>query len=283
MNASTKLDRHQLTDLCAVLHSQGDLPAAGSRVLGLYQRVKLTVMALRHNISQELLAELFDISQPTACRIIGAYTTLIAHALTDSVPTVEDLDPATTLIIDGTVLKSWDWKDVPGLFSGKYRTPGLNVQVACTPSGAIAWVSDPLPGSVHDAAALRASGLLDVPPDQLPEGATAALHIGDRGYIGLGMTTPVKKQPGQPLHEADKAFGVLGVFWTLGCCVFVRLLSGWRPAVVLVRTGWACGNRSPSATVFDYRLIRSTPPHPLSPCSGWGRPYDARAHSSVSR
>ncbi|SDN30878.1 transposase family protein [Actinomyces ruminicola] len=206
MNASTKLDPHQLTDLCAILHNQGDLPVAGSRVLGLYQRVKLTVMALRHNISQELLAEIFDISQPTACRIISAYTSLIAHALGEAVPTVEDLDPTTTLIIDGTVLKTWDWKDTPGLFSGKYRTTGLNVQVACTPSGAIAWVSDPLPGATHDAAALRASGLLDVPPDHLPDGATAALHIGDKGYLGLGMTTPIKKLSGMPLHEADKAF-----------------------------------------------------------------------------
>ncbi|MDO4900994.1 transposase family protein [Actinomyces sp.] len=192
--------------MCAVLHSQGDLPVAGSRVLGLYQRVKLTVMALRHNISQELLAEIFDISQPTASRIIGAYTTLIAHALGRAVATVEDLDPTQTLIIDGTVLECWDWKGVPGLFSGKCRTTGLNVQVACTPSGAIAWVSDPLLGATHDAAALRASGLLDVPPDHLPDGATAALHIGDKGYIGLGMTTPIKKLPGQPLHETDKAY-----------------------------------------------------------------------------
>ncbi|WP_128683515.1 transposase family protein [Actinomyces qiguomingii] len=206
MNASTKLDRHQLQDLCAILHNQGDLPVAGSRVLGLYQRIKLTVMALRHNTSQELLAEIFDISQPTASRIISSYTALIADALGRGVPTVEDIDPTQTLIIDGTVLKTWDWKGVPGLFSGKYRTTGLNVQVACTPSGAIAWVGDPLPGATHDAAALRASGLLDVPPHHLPDGATAALHIGDKGYIGLDMITPVKKQPGGPLPEADKAY-----------------------------------------------------------------------------
>lgn len=206
MNASTKLDRRQLQDLCTALHEHGELPKAGSRVLSLYQRLKLTVMALRHNTSQELLAEIFEISQPTASRIISSYTALIADALGHNVPTVEDIDPTQTLIIDGTVLKTWDWKDTPGLFSGKYRTTGLNVQVACTPSGTIAWVSDPLPGSVHDAAALRASGLLDLPPDHLPHRQAPPTHIGDKGYIGLGMTTPVKKLPGQPLHEADKAY-----------------------------------------------------------------------------
>ncbi|WP_222706305.1 transposase family protein, partial [Actinomyces ruminicola] len=69
------------------------------------------------------------------------------------------------------------------------------------PSGAIAWVSDPLPGSVHDAAALRASGLLDVPPQDLPGGQAPPTHIGDKGYTGLGMITPIKKLPGPPLHE----------------------------------------------------------------------------------
>lgn len=206
MNASTKLDRRQLQDLCTALHEHGELPKAGSRVLGLYQRVKLTVMALRHNLTQQVLAESFDISQSTACRIISAYTSLIADALGHGVPAVEDLDPTQTLIIDGTVLECWDWKDTAGLFSGKYRTTGLNVQVACTLSGAIAWVSDPLPASVHDAAALRASGLLDVPPEDLPGGQAPPTHIGDKGYVGLGMITPIKKQPGLPLHEADKAF-----------------------------------------------------------------------------
>ncbi|SDM76596.1 Helix-turn-helix of DDE superfamily endonuclease [Actinomyces ruminicola] len=193
MNASTKLDRDQLVDLCAALHEHAELPKAGCRVLGLYQRVKLAVMALRHNTSQQLLAELFGVSQPTASRIISAYTTLIAGALGHSVPVVEDIDPAQTLIIDGTVLKTWDWKHTPGLFSGKYRTTGLNVQVACTPSGALAWVSDPLPGSVHDATAIRASGLLDVPPEDLSHQQAPPTHIGDKGYTGLGMTTPVRK------------------------------------------------------------------------------------------
>ncbi len=95
-------------------------------MLGPYQRVKLT---------QQVLAESFDISQATACRIISAYTSLIADAPGHSVPAVEDIDPTATLIIDGTVLACWDWKDTPGRFSGKYRKTGLNVQVACTPPG----------------------------------------------------------------------------------------------------------------------------------------------------
>ncbi|WP_103062891.1 transposase family protein [Actinomyces qiguomingii] len=101
-------------------------------------------------------------------------------------------------------LGCWDWKDVPGLFSGEYRTTGLNVRVVCTLSGAIVWVRDPLPGATHDGGALHASGLLDIPSDHLLEGAAAPLHIGDKGYIGPGMITAVKKQSGQPLRESVK-------------------------------------------------------------------------------
>ena len=52
-----------------------------------------TLTYLRHNLPQELLAELYGVSQATASRVITAYTPLIAQALQASVPTVEDLDP----------------------------------------------------------------------------------------------------------------------------------------------------------------------------------------------
>ena len=81
----------------------------------------------------------------------------------------------------------------------------MNVQVACTLTGHLAWVSDPHDGRVHDTQALRRCGLLDVPPADLPEGASPPQHIGDKGYIGPGMITPRKKPANLPLHPDDKA------------------------------------------------------------------------------
>ena len=83
------------------------------------------------------------VSQATASRVVTAYTPLIARALEVSVPTVEDLDPTVQLIVDGTLLQCWSWADHPELYSGKHQTTGVNVQVACTLSGTLAWVSDP--------------------------------------------------------------------------------------------------------------------------------------------
>ena len=58
------------------------------------------------------------------------------------------------------------------------------------------WASDPYPGSMHDVAALDASGLL--------EGMDPSGWIGDKGYVGRGMITPHKKPPNGELSETEK-------------------------------------------------------------------------------
>nr|WP_253219849.1 transposase family protein [Actinomyces naeslundii] len=61
-------------------------------------------------------------------------------------------------------------------------------------SGHLAWMSDPHDGTVHDVEALRRCGLLDVPATNLPDG-TPPRHVGNKGYIELGMITPKRKYP----------------------------------------------------------------------------------------
>ena len=208
-NSSTRIPRCEVVGLCdAIFAENPDLPAFGARVLGLFLCVRLTLTYLRHNLPQGLVAEAYCVSQATASRVVTAYTLLIARALEVSVPTVEDLDPTVQLIVDGTLLQCWSWADHPELYSGKHQTTGLNVQVACTLTGHLAWVSDPHDGRVHDTEALRRCGLLDVPPADLPEGASPPRHIGDKGYIGLGMITPKRKPANLPLHPDDKAYNI---------------------------------------------------------------------------
>jgi len=199
-NASTKLDTSEVLDLCAGIHThtKGQLPAAGSRTLGLFTSIRLILLALRHNLTQELLAEIFEISQPTVSRIINAYVPLIAENLQAQIPTVEDLDPTQQLIIDGTLLPCWSWRRHPELYSGKHHTTGVTIQVACTLTGRLAWVSHPFPGNTHDLTALKDSRLLDM--------INQTIHIGDKGYTGAGMITPVKKPAGHELYDSEKEF-----------------------------------------------------------------------------
>ena len=201
MYHTTGLTKEQIAELCALIsreHPGFNKPRGRKRALGLFKSVLVALMYLRRNRVQHELAELFGVSQATISRIITAMVPRIVAVLAEVVPAADDLDPSVQLLVDGTLVPCWSWKAHPELWSGKHRTTGLNVQVACTLSGHLAWVSDPMPGATHDVTALRESGLLDI--DDSPE------HIGDKGYLGAGMITPIRKPPGGQLHESHKQF-----------------------------------------------------------------------------
>ena len=65
----------------------------------------------------------------------------------------------------------------------------------CTLDGTLLATTDPLPGSRHDAHAFGAHGL-----DQLLDSSTLA----DKGYVGLGVTTPTQRRPGLRLLREQK-------------------------------------------------------------------------------
>lgn len=105
-NSSTRVPRCEVVGLCEAIYAENpDLPVFGARVLGLLLCVRLPLTYLRHNVPQELLAELYGFSQATVSRVISTYRPLIAQAFQASVPTVQDLDPTAQLIIDGTLLQ----------------------------------------------------------------------------------------------------------------------------------------------------------------------------------
>jgi DDE superfamily endonuclease len=196
----------QVVNIVAMINHAFPMPArtVGRKpTLSRFTSVVVALTYMRRNRAQAEIAESENSSQPTISRTITAYVPLIRAVLADWVPTVEDIDPNTQLIIDGTLLPCWSWKNRPELWSGKHKTTGVNVQVACDLTGRLVWISDPLPGSVHDAKAIRASGLLDTPTESKP----APQHFGDKGYIGLGMITPIRKKPGQEhLTENEKTY-----------------------------------------------------------------------------
>ena len=205
MYHTTGLAREQVDDVVAAVYqchpelAISPRSRGGNRALGFFRRVRLTLCYLRLNTCEAALAEFFETSQPTVSRVICAFTEAIAQVLSEHVPTADDLDPAEQLIIDGTLLPCWSWRDHRELYSGKHRTTGHNVQVAVRADGMLMWVSDPLPGSVHDSRAIRESGLLEMIPENSPWS-----HIGDKGYLGLGMLTPQRKPYLDHLTDDEK-------------------------------------------------------------------------------
>jgi len=155
------------------------------------------LLTLRHNLTQELLADIHTVSQSTISRVVAVYTPLIAEALQARVPGAEDPRPRSFSTSPTAPLVScWSWSKRPELYSEKHHTTGVNLQVACALTGHLAWISPPLPGSVHDAKAIKKSGFLTTLDSQS--------HIGDEGYIGLGMITPTRKPAHGELTDTDK-------------------------------------------------------------------------------
>ena len=139
----TGLNNEQLTDLVARLHERcGDMfvSAGPPLALGLFRSVALVVCLMRKNVTQDFAGAVFGVSQATVSRRWDLLRPLIGDALAEVVPDPADVVGRGTVLVDGTVCPTWDWRHVPDLFSAKAGYPGMNLQIAATLDGALAAV-----------------------------------------------------------------------------------------------------------------------------------------------
>lgn len=199
MYHTTGFYRDEIEDLCALIHremSGGERP--WPPILGLFRSVVVALTYLRRNRVQAELAETYGVSQSTISRSVAAITCLLGEVLRGFVPTADELDEIRQYLVDGTLLPCWSWAGHPELYSGKHKTTGLNVQLAATLDGQLAWISDPIDGSRHDVYCLDESGvLLTHDPSN---------WIADKGYVGRDMITPIKKPAHRNLLDWEKEF-----------------------------------------------------------------------------
>ncbi|MBM7052193.1 transposase family protein [Rothia sp. ZJ1223] len=65
----------------------------------------------RHNLTEELLAELFTVSQPTISRAINTIEKALEQVLTALIqPLKESPQTPGSLVIDGTLIPTWNWR-----------------------------------------------------------------------------------------------------------------------------------------------------------------------------
>jgi DDE superfamily endonuclease/Helix-turn-helix of DDE superfamily endonuclease len=202
MYHTTGVTRDEIVELCAHVHAVNKASAESEKItwppiLGLFMSVVVTLTYLRRNRIQAEIGESYGVSQSTISRAVTALTPLLGTALAQYVPVAEDLHPHTQYIVDGTLLPCWSWAAHPELYSGKHQTTGLNLPVACTLAGDLAWISDPINGSRHDTYCLHESGVLTGEP---------ATWVGDKGYVGNDMLTPIKKPVHRELLDWEKEF-----------------------------------------------------------------------------
>jgi hypothetical protein len=225
-NALTGLSPGQLHVLTGrVRDAIGDVAKPGGRppAIGLYRSVVMVVHLMRRNPVQVVAGEIFGVSQATVSRRWDLLRPIIRRVLAVSVPHPLEIIGGSTLLVDGTIAPTWDWKHIGDLYSAKHGTAGMNIQLAASLDGRVAAVGPAtVHGARHHAYAFGASGLKD---------RLAGLHTAaDLGYVGVdGIDiVPYKRAAGCDLREVDAAFNT--AFSKIRAAVeqAVATLKTWR-------------------------------------------------------
>lgn len=180
----TGLSVGQFQELVAIVADQGgEQTGAGRRWrLPLADRVLLTVVYYRTNLTFRQIALLFGISKSAANRVVEQVAPLLVLP-DETVPP----DPDTVVIVDGTLIPTYD-RSVSA--SSKNYRYSVNMQVvidADTRLGVA--VGNTVPGNRHDSRAYRDSGV-----NQRCAGVQV---MGDGGYLGNPEVIIPYRKPGK--------------------------------------------------------------------------------------
>jgi hypothetical protein len=122
----------------------------------------------------------------------------VGKAAADGMPGVAEAGRGERLLLDGTLLPTGNraGQQGQGLYSGKRHRAGMNTLVVADQWGRLVEVSDPTPGAMHDARSFTETGL-----DRLLADRGV---LGDLGFLGCGVTTPLRKPPGGALRVFEQ-------------------------------------------------------------------------------
>jgi hypothetical protein len=187
-----RLSRAHLTHLASLLAAHRKSIRCRWRRLSPGRQALLVLAHLRNGDTYSRLAAGFGVGMATVFRYIGEAVDLLAsHAptLTAALWQLAWSDRPLA-ILDGTLIpidRLGGANNRP-YYSGKHHKHGVNLQRLIDAAGRLLWISDGLPGSVHDLTAARSHNVIAV--TAMSEIQTLA----DKGYQGAGgtITTPIK-------------------------------------------------------------------------------------------
>jgi len=158
---------------------------------------------MRNNITEEVWAEMFGVSQASISRYIKILTPAICDAMEDFRPRAEEVAEATRgtiALVDGTLWPCWSWSGASDLWAGKYQTTGHGSLIITNYDGGILYVSDPVTGNRHDMRKLAGSE-----SERILKSAGGV--FGDKGFIGTDyITTPIRKPEDRELYLREKEY-----------------------------------------------------------------------------
>ena len=183
----------------------------GTRCLGCYRQALFVLAWYRDKADIPRLGAGFGLSQATSYRYVAEGTKVIAALAPGLEEALERAVKEGTpyVILDGKIVSSdrchaktvsRKGREIDLWYSGKKKDFGGNIQGLFYPDGLPMWISDVLPGNVHDLAAARENVLpvLRNYTDEMPA-------LADCGYEGAGhgVLTPVKRPKGVTELDID--------------------------------------------------------------------------------
>jgi hypothetical protein len=176
---TTGLTLSQMQELVRRVSEALDEPwnkrAGRPKSLGLYKAVEAACMYLRQNATQEFIGETRDTSQPTISRYMAVLVPLVTAVLEEFVPDAAEaieIVKGRVVLVDGTLAPCWSYVEHPELWNGKHKTTGFNAQLISLLDGTAVWISDPLPGKIHDAKSFTETGAARIVKDSAADSAT---------------------------------------------------------------------------------------------------------------
>jgi hypothetical protein len=210
----------------------------GTRLLSCFRQAVFGLAWFRKTHDIPTLGLGFGLSQPTSYRYLHEVIDVLKaqapdlHAALDRAET----EGMAHLILDGKIVDtdrlhvktlSNKGKEIDLWYSGKKHDFGGNIQAVISPRGIPLWISDVLPGNVHDLEAARQQVLDIIRPytKNMP-------ILADSGYegAGQGFLTPVKKpQNGRDLDIDTRTCNALPrAVRAIGERAFAILSQRWR-------------------------------------------------------
>ena len=196
------------------------------KALTLIEALRLSLCRLRRNATYNDLHEDFAVAASTAWTHHQTIVAFLASVLGTTDDDLPDLLSGKIILVDGTLIPTFNWRHRDDLLSGKHRKRGVNVQLFVDVHGRIIAASRSFPGSWHDIHCLREAGWVTLLQTITPA-------AGDTGYIGEpgAILTPIKKKPRIDLTEQQKTFNTtyarirVGAEWGVGHAKNWRILS----------------------------------------------------------
>ena len=239
-----------------------------TRSLGCYRQALFVLAWYRDKPDIPRLGAGFGLSQATSYRYVAEGTTVIAAQAPGLEEALERAVKEGTpyVILDGKIVSadrchvktvSRKGREIDLWYSGKKHDFGGNIQALFYPDGLPMWISDVLPGNVHDLAAAREEVLAVLRPflDQMPA-------LADGGYEGAGhgVQTPVKKPKGAKELDINNRTrnALLRSMRCLGERGFALLTQRWQVLRHVTASPGKIGKIARAALVlllFEYKML----------------------------